>query len=63
VRDIGDLLASEKISIEMMHTTTDRMQSTATIDLRVAVVDAQHLTRLLQRIRKVTSVLSVRRSG
>jgi GTP pyrophosphokinase len=63
VRDIGDLLASEKISIEMMHTTTDRAQSTATIDLRVAIDDAQHLTRLLQRIRKVGSVLSVRRTG
>jgi GTP pyrophosphokinase len=63
VRDIGDLLASEKISIEMMHTTTDRTQSTATIDVRVAVADTQHLTRLLQRIRKVSSVLSVRRSG
>jgi GTP pyrophosphokinase len=63
VRDIGDLLASEKISIEMMHTTTDRTQSTATIDLRLAIDDVQHLTRLLQRIRTVGSVLSVRRSG
>jgi GTP pyrophosphokinase len=63
VRDIGDLLASEKMSIEMMHTTTDRTQSTATIDVRLGVEDAQHLTRLLQRIRKVTSVLSVRRSA
>jgi GTP pyrophosphokinase len=63
VRDIGDLLASEKMSIEMMHTTTDRTQSTATIDVRLGVDDAQHLTRLLQRIRKVGSVLSVRRSG
>jgi GTP pyrophosphokinase len=63
VRDIGDLLASEKISIEMMHTTTDRTQSTATIDVRVAIDGVQHLTRLLQRIRKVGSVLSVRRSG
>jgi GTP pyrophosphokinase len=63
VRDIGDLLASEKMSIEMMHTTTDRTQSTATIDVRLGVDDAQHLTRLLQRIRTVTSVLSVRRSG
>ena len=63
VRDVGDLLASEKISIEMMHTTTDRTQSTATIDVRVAIADTQHLTRLLQRIRKVSSVLSVRRSG
>ena len=63
VRDIGDLLASEKISIEMMHTTTDRTQSTATIDLRVAIDDAAHLTRLLQRIRKVGSVLAVRRTG
>jgi GTP pyrophosphokinase len=63
VRDIGDLLASEKISIEMMHTTTDRTQSTATIDVRLGVDDTQHLTRLLQRIRKVGSVLSVRRSG
>jgi len=63
VRDIGDLLASEKISIEMMHTTTDRTQSTATIDVRVAIADTQHLTRLLQRIRSVSSVLSVRRSG
>jgi GTP pyrophosphokinase len=63
VRDIGDLLASEKISIEMMHTTTDRTQSTATIDVRLGVDDAAHLTRLLQRIRKVGSVLSVRRSA
>ncbi len=63
VRDIGDLLASEKISIEMMHTTTDRTQSTATIDMRLGVEDAHHLTRLLQRIRKVSSVLSVRRSA
>ncbi len=63
VRDIGDLLASEKMSIEMMHTTTDRAQSTATIDVRLGVDDAQHLTRLLQRIRQVGSVLSVRRSG
>jgi GTP pyrophosphokinase len=63
VRDIGDLLASEKISIEMMHTTTDRMQSTATIDVRLGIDDAQHLTRLLQRIRRVGSVLSVRRSA
>jgi GTP pyrophosphokinase len=63
VRDIGDLLASEKISIEMMHTTTDRTQSTATIDVRVAIDGAEQLTRLLQRIRKVGSVLSVRRSG
>jgi GTP pyrophosphokinase len=63
LRDIGDLLAGEKISIEMMHTTTDRTQSTATIDLRVAIDDAAHLARLLQRIRKVGSVLSVRRTG
>jgi GTP pyrophosphokinase len=63
VRDIGDLLASEKMSIEMMHTTTDKAQSTATIDVRLGVGDAQHLTRLLQRIRRVGSVLSVRRSG
>jgi GTP pyrophosphokinase len=63
VRDVGDLLASEKISIEMMHTTTDRTQSTATIDLRVAIDDLQHLTRLLQRIRGVGSVLSVRRTA
>jgi len=63
VRDIGDLLAAEKMSIEMMHTTTDRTQSTATIDVRLGVDDAQHLTRLLHRIRTVTSVLSVRRSG
>ena len=63
VRDIGDLLASEKISIEMMHTTTDRTRSTATIDLRVAIDDARHLTHLVQRIRSVGSVLSVRRTG
>jgi GTP pyrophosphokinase len=63
VRDIGDLLASEKMSIEMMHSTTDRTQSTATIDVRLGVDDAQHLTRLLHRIRKVTGVLSVRRSA
>jgi GTP pyrophosphokinase len=61
LRDIGDLLASEKISIEMLHTTTDRTQSTATIDVRVAIDDAAHLARLMQRIRQVGSVISVRR--
>jgi GTP pyrophosphokinase len=63
LRDLGDLLASEKMSIEMMHTTTDRAQSTATIDVRLEVSDAQRLTKLLQRIRNVGSVLTVRRSG
>jgi GTP pyrophosphokinase len=63
LRDIGDLLASEKISIEMLHTTTDRTQSTATIDVRVAIDDAAHLGRLVQRLRQVGSVVSVRRTA
>jgi GTP pyrophosphokinase len=61
VRDIGELLATERISIEMLHTTTDRTQSTATIDVRVAIDDTAHLARLMQRIRQVGSVISVRR--
>jgi len=47
----------------MMHTTTDKAQSTATIDVRLAIDDVQHLTRLVQRIRRVGSVLAVRRTG
>ena len=50
VRDIGDLLASEKISHRDDAHHYRSHASTATIDVRVAIDDAQHLTHLLQRI-------------
>jgi GTP pyrophosphokinase len=61
VRDITDVLAYERLSIEAMTTTTDRGWGTAHVMVTVAVDDLEQLTRVLKRLAGVPSVIHARR--
>jgi len=61
VRDLSDVVASERLSIESLSTTTDRREGTATSILRVAVTELSQLARLRRRLAAVSNVLSVKR--
>jgi len=62
VRDLTDLIAQERLSIEEMTTTTDRDNGTARVVVRVAVQDLDQLARLAKRFTGVPNVLTVRRT-
>ena len=61
VRDISDVLAFERLSIEAMTTTTDRGAGTAHVSVTVAVSDVEQLARLLKRLGSVPNVIHARR--
>ena len=61
VRDISDVLAFERLSIEAMTTTTDRNAGTAHVSVTVAVSDVEQLARVLKRLGTVSSVIHARR--
>ena len=61
VRDISDVLAFERLSIEAMTTTTDRHAGTAHVSVTVAVSDVEQLARVLKRLGTVPNVIHARR--
>ncbi len=61
VRDISDVLAFERLSIEAMTTTTDRNAGTAHVSVTVTVSDIEQLARLLKRLGSVPNVIHARR--
>jgi GTP pyrophosphokinase len=61
VRDVTDVLALEKLSIEAMTTTTDRESGTAHVLVTVAVADLEQLARVLRRLSGVPNVTHARR--
>jgi GTP pyrophosphokinase len=61
VRDVTDVLAYERLSIEALTTTTDRGTGTAHLLVTVHVVDLEQLTRLLKRLTAVPNVIHARR--
>ncbi|HUK03294.1 MAG TPA: bifunctional (p)ppGpp synthetase/guanosine-3',5'-bis(diphosphate) 3'-pyrophosphohydrolase [Steroidobacteraceae bacterium] len=61
VRDVSDIVAQERLSIEAMTTTTDRARATASVTLHLAVHDLEQLARLIKRCSAVPNVLDVRR--
>lgn len=63
VRDLTDVLASEHVAIEMLNSTTNRREGTATTSMRVGVKDVAQITALLRRLGAVPNVISARRSG
>jgi GTP pyrophosphokinase len=62
VRDITDVLALERLSIEAMTTTTDRDAGTAHVRVTVSVCDLDQLARILRRLGSVPNVTQVRRA-
>jgi GTP pyrophosphokinase len=61
VRDVTDVLALERLSIEAMTTTTDRESGTAHVLVTVSVADLEQLARVLRRLASVPNVTHARR--
>lgn len=61
VRDVTDVLALERLSIEAMTTTTDREAGTAHVLVTVSVIDLDQLARVLRRLAGVPNVTHARR--
>jgi GTP pyrophosphokinase len=61
VRDVTDVLALERLSIEAMTTTTDRESGTAHVLVTVSVADLEQLARMLRRLSGVPNVTHARR--
>ena len=62
VRDLTDIVASERLRLDSLSTTTQRSEGTATTVLRVDIRDLEDLGRVTRRLGKVPNVLSVRRT-
>jgi len=61
VRDLTDVLALERLSIEAMTTTTDRDAGTAHVGVTLSVHDLDQLARVLRRLSSVPNVTHARR--
>ena len=62
VRDLTDVLAAERLSIDAMSTTTDHDAGTAYVRLTVAVSNLEQLARVLHRLGAVPNVIQARRA-
>ena len=62
VRDLTDVLALERLSIQAMTTTTDQATGTAEVVLSLRIDDDGQLQRLLQRLAAVPNVTLARRA-
>ncbi len=61
LRDVSDVMALEKLSIEGVNSDTDPADRIATIVMRTAVRDTEQLARVLQRLGAVPNVLTAQR--
>jgi GTP pyrophosphokinase len=61
VRDVSSALADEKISIQGMHTVTDKRDGVARMRIQVSIGGLPQLTAALARIAQVPNVISARR--
>jgi GTP pyrophosphokinase len=57
LRDVSDVMALERLSIEGVNSDTDPNDRIATIVMRTAVRDSEQLGRVLQRLSAVPNVL------
>jgi GTP pyrophosphokinase len=63
LRDVSDVLAQERLSIEGVNSSTDPADRVATILMRTAVRDAAQLRQVLKRLSGVANVLRAVRAG
>ncbi|MCC7463283.1 MAG: bifunctional (p)ppGpp synthetase/guanosine-3',5'-bis(diphosphate) 3'-pyrophosphohydrolase [Gammaproteobacteria bacterium] len=61
LRDVSDVMAMERLSIEGVNSNTDPRDRIATIVMRTAVRDTEQLRQVLQRLGDVANVLKVER--
>jgi GTP pyrophosphokinase len=62
LRDISDLIAAEKVSIEGVTSNTDPHDRVARFDLRLTVRNAAELSKLQRRLARIPNVIRVRRA-
>jgi len=62
LRDVSDVCAQERLSIEGVNSNTDAADRIATIVMRTAVRDLEQLRVVLKRLRAVPSVLRAERA-
>ncbi len=63
LRDVSDVMAQERLSIEGVQSSTDPADRVATIHMRTAVRDAAQLRQVLKRLGAVSNVLRAVRAG
>ncbi len=63
LRDVSDVMAQERLSIDGVHSSTDPADRVATIHMRTAVRDAAQLRQVLKRLSAVANVLRAVRAG
>jgi len=63
LRDVSDVLAQERLSIDGVNSSTDPADRVATILMRTAVRDAAQLRQVLKRLAGVGNVLRAVRAG
>ncbi|MGH8222701.1 MAG: RelA/SpoT family protein, partial [Woeseiaceae bacterium] len=61
LRDISTVLADEKISIDAVHTRSDRQKQQGVMELSLAVPGLPALSRAMSRLERLPNVTSVRR--
>ena len=61
LRDVSDVMAQERLSIEGVNSSTDPADRVATIVMRTAVRDAAQLRQVLKKLAGVNSVLRAQR--
>ena len=63
LRDVSDVMAQERLSIEGVNSNTDPADRVATIVMRTAVRDLEQLRQILKRLKSVPNVLRVERAS
>jgi GTP pyrophosphokinase len=63
LRDVSDVMAQERLSIDGVHSNTDPADRVATILMRTAVRDTTQLRHVLKRLGGVANVLRAVRAG
>nr|PZN67569.1 MAG: GTP diphosphokinase [Pseudomonadota bacterium] len=63
LRDISDLIAEERLSIEGVTSDTDPRDRIARFEVRLTVRDASELARLQRRLARIPNVFKVRRGA
>lgn len=61
LRDISNVLADEKVSVDSLHTKSDAVRMQAIMDLSISVNDLPVLSRVISRLEQLPNVISVRR--
>jgi GTP pyrophosphokinase len=62
LRDISDLIAEERLSIEGVSSDTDPADKVARFQVRLGIPDKTALTRLMKRLERIPNVFRVRRA-